>query len=103
MSTATATQNHFPHSIALAAAASVVVVGGLAAWGISESQENVTTAPGQTAQVYTQHQMCPDNRCLPHEQQPPRGGAHNSRSLEESLKGTGKSPAGGGQTQIGLT
>jgi hypothetical protein len=103
MSTATATQNHFPHSIALAAAASVVVVGGLAAWGISEAQDNTTTAPGQTAQVYTQHQMCPDNRCLPQKQEPPRGGGHNSRSLEESLPGAVTTPAAGGQTKIGLT
>lgn len=104
MSTATATQ-HFPHSIALAVAASVVAIGGLATWGVVEAQDNATTAPAQTAKVYSQHQMCPDNRCLPHDQKAPRGGSHNSRSIEESLKGgsTEQSPAGGGRPQIGLT
>jgi hypothetical protein len=105
-STTGSTQQHsFPTSLALAAASAVVVVGGLTAWGISAAQDDAATAPAQTdAKTYTQHQMCPDARCMPQEQKA-RGGAHNSRSIEESLpNGSGGQPSvGGGRTQIGLT
>jgi hypothetical protein len=103
-STTGSTQQHsFPTSLALAAASAVVVVGGLTAWGISAAQDDATTAPAQThTQPYTQHQMCPDNRCLPHEQKAPSGGSHNSRSIEETLKGGGQSAPRGGHTTLGL-
>jgi hypothetical protein len=68
MSTTTATQHHFPHALAFAAASAVVVVGGLTAIGVAAYQDNTASHPS-TSTTTTQNQQCPDPRCMPQSQQ----------------------------------
>jgi hypothetical protein len=74
MSTTTATQHHFPHALAFAAASAVVVVGGLTAIGVAAYQDNTTASHSPTSTA-TYNQQCPDPRCMPHaqQQQPSQG------------------------------
>ncbi|HEY2880682.1 hypothetical protein [Nocardioides sp.] len=93
MSTAATTQHRFPHQIALAAAATVVVVGGVTAIGIAASQDSTTTPTGTTSATH-HWPGCTDPRCLPPDQR-----AHGQ---DKGHPGQFPSPAPGGQPQIGL-
>ena len=75
MSTTTAPQHHFPHSVALAAVSAVVVAGGLAAIGVAAFQDDAAAPSQSNVSTTTHNQQCPDN-ALHALGAVPRGGGH---------------------------
>jgi hypothetical protein len=86
MSTTTAPQHHFPHSVALAAVSAVVVAGGLAAIGVAAFQDDATAPSQSKVSTTTHNQQCPDPRCMPSAPSQPSGG-HPGVTAQPVLKG----------------
>jgi hypothetical protein len=86
MSTTTAPQHHFPHSIALAAVSAVVVAGGLAAIGVAAFHDDATAPSQSKVSTTTHNQQCPDPRCMPGQSSQPRGG-YRGVTAQPVLKG----------------
>jgi hypothetical protein len=104
MSTATTSSNQhhpFPMALTLAAASAAVLVSGLAGWGISEAQDDAAPTHSQTSTTTTpQHQMCPDERCMPQSPSQQYGYGTQFGSHEPTLNGG--APLKGGHTMMGL-
>jgi len=90
MSTATATPQHRPHTLALVAASAVVVLGGLTAIGVAASQDSTTSKSPSVSTSPNNNQMCPDNRCLPQSQQ------------QSGAQGSAVPPLKGGHVMMGM-
>lgn len=93
MSTTATTQHRFPHQIALAAGATVVIVGGVTALGLAISQDNATAPAGTTSSTHP-WPGCTDPRCVPPDQR--------EHGPSKGHPGQFPPPVGGGQPQIGL-
>lgn len=92
MSTAITTHQHrFAHPIAMAAVATVVVVGGATAVGVAVSHDGGTTAPTRSGTSTYDYQGCNDLRCAP-----PSHGRHGNAPADRF-----QPPAKGGTTMIG--
>ena len=81
MSTATVHHQHrFSHPIAMAAAATVVVIGGVTAVSIASSQDGSSTAPVAPARA---PDACQVNACMPSA----HGHSSTGQSPQFTLKG----------------